>query len=94
MSQRSVEKLLGRILTDDDFRRSFFPVRRASFELAAASGLDLTPIERSALCSLRMRRFAYLAQTLDPRISRCPSSEEEEEPVALAAEEEAAGEGS
>jgi hypothetical protein len=93
MSQRSVEKLLGRILTDDDFRRSFFPVRRASFELAAASGLDLTPIERSALCSLRMRRFEYLAQTLDPRISRCPSSEEEE-PVALAAEGEAAEGGS
>lgn len=77
MSQRSVEKLLGRILTDDDFRRSFFPVRKASFELAAASGLDLTPIERGALCSLRLRRFEDLAQTLDPRISRSPSSEEE-----------------
>lgn len=78
MSQRSVEKLLGRILTDDDFRRSFFPLGRASFELAAANGLDLTPIERSALCSLNLRRFQLLAQTLDPRISRCPSSEDEQ----------------
>jgi hypothetical protein len=77
MSQRSVEKLLGRILTDDDFRRSFFPLGRASFELAAANGLDLTPIERSALCSLNLRRFEILAQTLDPRISRSPSPEDE-----------------
>ena len=62
--------LLGRILTDEDFRRSFFPVRVSSFELAAAHGLELTPIERSALSNLRLRRFAFIAQTLDPRISR------------------------
>lgn len=82
MSQRSVEKLLGRILTDDGFRRSFFPVRSASFEIAAAHGLDLTSIERSALSSLRLRRFECLAQNLDPRISRCAS--EQEEPAAVA----------
>jgi hypothetical protein len=76
MSQRSVEKLLGRILTDDDFRRSFFPVRVASFEVAATHGLDLTSIERSALSSLKLRRFECLAQTLDPRISRSSASEE------------------
>jgi hypothetical protein len=76
MSQRSVEKLLGRILTDDDFRRSFFPVRVASFEVTATHGLDLTSIERSALSSLKLRRFECLAQTLDPRISRSSASEE------------------
>jgi hypothetical protein len=70
MSQRNVEVLLGRILTDDEFRRSFFPVRAASFELALAQGLELTPVERSALSTLRLRRFDFIAQSLDPRISR------------------------
>ena len=36
MSQRDVEKLLGKILTDDEFRQSFFPVGRHSFEFAAS----------------------------------------------------------
>jgi hypothetical protein len=70
MSQRSVEILLGKILTDEDFRRAFFPVQPSSFEMAAAYGLELTPVERSALSNLRLRRFAFIAQTLDPRISR------------------------
>jgi hypothetical protein len=70
MSQRCVELLLGKILTDEDFRRSFFPVQASSFEMAAARGLELTPVERSALSTLRLRRFDFIAQTLDPRISR------------------------
>jgi hypothetical protein len=73
MSQRSVEIILGRILTDEDFRRSFFPVQPFSFELAAAHGLELTAVERSALSNLRKRRFDFIAQTLDPRISRWSS---------------------
>jgi len=70
MSQRNVEILLGKILTDEDFRRSFFPVQASSFEMAAALGLELTSVERSALCSLRRRRFDFIAQSLDLRISR------------------------
>jgi hypothetical protein len=74
MSQRCVESLLGRILTDDEFRRSFFPIGPRSFEMAAAQGLELTPVERSALSNLRARRFAFIAQTIDPRISRSSGS--------------------
>jgi len=70
MSQRSVEKLLGKILTDEDFRKAFFPVRAASFEAAAAHGLELTAVEQSALYGLRRRRFDFIAESLDPRISR------------------------
>ena len=70
MSQRCVELLLGKILTDEDFRRSFFPVQASSFEMATAHGLELTPVERSALSTLRLRRFDFIAQSLDPRISR------------------------
>jgi hypothetical protein len=80
MSQRNVEILLGKILTDEDFRRSFFPARadrreHPDFEAAASRGLDLTPVERSALSTLRRRRFDSIAKSLDPRISRCRRSE-------------------
>ena len=78
MSQRCVEMLLGKILTDEDFRRSFFPVQPSSFEMAASHGLELTPVEQSALSSLRLRRFAFIAQTLDPRISRSRASRSKE----------------
>ena len=70
MSQKCVELLLGRILTDEDFRRSFFPIRDFSFAMAAAHGLELTPVEKSALSNLKGRRFEFIAQTMDPRISR------------------------
>jgi hypothetical protein len=70
MSQKCVELLLGRILTDEDFRRSFFPVRAYSFEIAAAHGLELTAVECNALSGLQPRRFDFIAETLDPRISR------------------------
>ena len=70
MSQKCVELLLGRILTDEDFRRSFFPVRDFSFAMAASHGLELTAVERSALSSLQPGRFDFIAQTLDERIAR------------------------
>ena len=76
MSQRDVEKLLGKILTNDEFRQSFFPVGRHSFEYAASHGLELTAVERSALSSLRSRAFECLARSLDPRISRSSAAGE------------------
>jgi hypothetical protein len=70
MSQKSVELLLGRILTDEDFRRAFFPVGASSFELAASHGLELTAVERSAIATLNRCRFERLGRRLDPRIAR------------------------
>jgi hypothetical protein len=70
MSQKSIEQLLGRILTDEDFRRAFFPIRASSFELAAQHGFELTPVERSAIATLSRCRFDRLSRGLDPRITR------------------------
>ncbi len=70
MSQKCVELLLGRILTDEDFRRDFFPIRDFSFAMAVSHGLELTPVERNALSTLQGRRFEFIAQSLDPRIAR------------------------
>jgi hypothetical protein len=88
MSQRNVEILLGKLLTDEDFRRSFFPApasgeRVPNFEAAASRCLDLTPIERSALSSLRRHRFELMADSIDPRISRSRDEDCREVPDAV-----------
>lgn len=77
MSQKNVETLLGKILTDDRFRNSFLPVGPSSFELAARFGLEFTAVERSALSTLQRGSFESVARALDPRISRCCEADEE-----------------
>ena len=70
MSQRHVEILLGRLLTDEKFRGEFFPLRSASFEAALRAGLELSGVERSALASLDPIRCESLARSLDARLTR------------------------
>ena len=67
MSQRDVERALGRMLTDTSFRRDFFRnPARACLEL----GVKLAPHEVDALLRVPPRRLASLAEELDGRICR------------------------
>ena len=66
MSQKNVELLLGKILTDDEFRNAFLPVGPASFALASRFGLEFTAVERAALSTLQPRAFESLARTSTP----------------------------
>jgi hypothetical protein len=67
VSQRAVEMILGRILTDAEFRGRFFsqPV-----DVCRGDGLDLTPAELSSLLQLDNQAIATVAARLDPRIVR------------------------
>jgi hypothetical protein len=61
MSQRSVEQVIGRLATDEEFRRRFVSSRESVIEEVIASGLLLTPVEHRALLELDFgarRRFA------------------------------------
>lgn len=67
MSQRDVERTLGRLLTDAGFRRHFFRnPARACLEL----GIHLVTYEVDALLRVSPRRLASLAAQLDGRICR------------------------
>lgn len=67
MSQRDVERTLGRMLTDTAFRGDFFRnPARACLEL----GVQLAPHEVDALLRLSPRQLASLAADLDGRICR------------------------
>jgi hypothetical protein len=67
MSHDTVERILGRILTDSKFRERFF--RRPQRELEQ---LDLLAHERESLGSLERVQLLVelLAEKLDPRIVR------------------------
>ena len=67
MSQRDVERTLGRLLTDATFRRDFFTnPARACLEV----GVQLAAQEVDALLRVPPRPLASLAKQLDDRICR------------------------
>jgi hypothetical protein len=67
MSQRDVERTLGRLLTDEGFRDDFFlEPARACLTL----GIQLTPHELEALLRIPRSPFAVLGARLDDRICR------------------------
>jgi hypothetical protein len=67
MSQRGVERILGRMITDQGFREDFFhdPVV-AGFRI----GTDLTHEEVDALLRIPAAALADLSARLDDRICR------------------------
>jgi hypothetical protein len=67
MSQRAVEQVLGKLLTDEAFREAFF----ANPESAVfRAGLTLAPAEMEGLRSVSPRALASLCACLDSRLCR------------------------
>jgi len=67
MSQDSVEKLLGRLITDDRFRTE----AAASLEkLCRLEGYDLTEGELNLVARLDVHAFEKVAGKLDPGLRR------------------------
>lgn len=70
MSQRNVEQVIGRLATDEGFRRHFEVNREAVLTEAIAHGLQLTPVEQRALLDLDVTACERFAGCLDPRIQK------------------------
>ena len=71
MSQAHVERVVGRLVTDEGFRREFERDPLAALRGICACGVELTDIETRALASLDPRRIARFAEMLDPRLLKC-----------------------
>jgi hypothetical protein len=65
MAQETVERLLGRILTDAEFRRRLFNEKQAHLVQ-----FDLLAHERESLSCLDAEAIETLSSRLDPRIVR------------------------
>lgn len=67
MSQEAVERVLGRLITDEQFRRCAVE----SFEMACRqAGCLLTKSEIQLLSSLKLKAISKLADELNPGLRR------------------------
>jgi hypothetical protein len=67
MSQKSVEILLGKLVTDEEVRHRF---RADPLGVLRQAGLELTAIETEALRSVDPKALDRLARSLDPRLQK------------------------
>ncbi|MQA30747.1 MAG: hypothetical protein GEU82_13075 [Luteitalea sp.] len=70
MSQRSVEILIGRLMTDEQFRDQFVGDRLQAIEGFLQSGYELTETEIAALRQTSTALWAEAAEQLDPRLRK------------------------
>ena len=67
MSQNAVERTLGKLATDDEFRARFFENPAAA---TWEAGLPLSPVELEALSGLSQAAVVRFSLSLDGRIRR------------------------
>jgi hypothetical protein len=67
VSQNAVERTLGKLATDEEFRARFFENPAAA---TWEAGLPLSPVELEALSGLSRAAIARFSQSLDARIRR------------------------
>lgn len=69
MSQAAVERILGKLITDDAFRERFFSNPAV---VSFHAGLELSSAELDALSRLPKQALAQFSRWLDERIRRLP----------------------
>jgi hypothetical protein len=67
MSQKAVESILGRLITDAEFRGKFFEQPAL---ICRDNGLDLTAVELDALLAIEPDLLTRMGLSLDSRIVR------------------------
>jgi len=70
MSQRTVEHAVGRLVTDERFRRLFESDPAAALRELAEEGLELTSHEQAALIATDPHLWDRLADGMDPRLQK------------------------
>jgi hypothetical protein len=71
MSQKTVQLLIGRLLTDEDLRLCFVERSRETLMELRDQGLDLTTDEIEALVRIDPEAWPSMAARIHPRLQRC-----------------------
>ena len=71
MSQRSVERVIGRLATDEGYRRRFVAHPEETLRESMEAGCDLTLCEQRALLALDADSIERFADAIDPRLQKC-----------------------
>ena len=84
MSQRNVEQVIGRLVTDEGFRRRFAADPRAAVSELIEGGLHLNSCEVRGLTALDPERVARFAAAIHPCIQKveltAPDADVENQP--------------
>jgi hypothetical protein len=67
---RHIEQLIGRLVTDEDFRRAFVREPRRTLTEATQCGVALSAIEINALLATDLALWDRVAQELDSRLQK------------------------
>ena len=70
MTQRNVESVVGRLLTDEEFRRKFLADPRQLLHGLVEAGVHLTRSEVAALMAMDARLWSRVADEIDPRLRK------------------------
>ena len=76
MSQRTVQLLIGQIVTDEDLRRRFIAEPAETLAAVRAQGLELTRLETQALIDTEPSVWEMAARTIQPSLRRCSLTRE------------------
>ena len=71
MSQKNVQLVIGRLLTDEDLRRAFVQAPYDTLLAMTARGWELTPGEIDALLETDSALWEAVAHKLPSRLQRC-----------------------
>jgi hypothetical protein len=71
MSQRNVEILIGRLLTDEDLRRNFTREPAATLDGFCQQGWELSRCEIDALLSQDVAMWSEMARRIPSKLQRC-----------------------
>jgi hypothetical protein len=71
MAQRTVQLIIGQILTDEEFRSDFLERPLETLTSLRDKGVDLTHVEIDALVRTDSRVWWCFAALIDARLQRC-----------------------
>jgi hypothetical protein len=70
VAQRSIEILIGRLMTDEAFRVAFRGDAMTALTGFMESGYELTPVEIAALFATPASVWEHAANHIDPRLQK------------------------
>ena len=70
MSQRNVENVIGRLVTDEGFRRRFTVAPPVALRELVERGVELNQCELEALASIDTRQLERFVETVAPSLQK------------------------
>jgi hypothetical protein len=81
MSQRTIERLIGRLLTDEELRHEFSRAPRRTLAVLTEQGWELSRFEVDALLAIDVDLWSEVAARIDPRLKRCSLKSDDDRTV-------------